>query len=105
MGGSSSTNAMAYVRGNRADYDGWEELGNKGWGYDEVLPYFIRSEKHQQHASRSGISWARRALSVDLPTFKRLVEDFIKACAAERIPPTQDYNGASQVGAARYIAP
>ena len=49
LGGSSSTNAMAYVRGNRADYDGWAALGNKGWSYDEVLPYFIRSENHQYY--------------------------------------------------------
>ena len=49
LGGSSSTNAMAYVRGNRADYDGWAELGNKGWSFEEVLPYFLRSEKHQQY--------------------------------------------------------
>ena len=102
LGGSSSTNAMAYVRGNRADYDGWEELGNKGWGYDEVLPYFIRSEKHQQYTQVDQEFHGQDGLlSVDLPTkFKSpFVEDFIKACAAERIPPTQDYNGASQVGA------
>ena len=44
LGGSSSTNMMAYVRGNRADYDGWAALGNDGWDYESVLPYFIRSE-------------------------------------------------------------
>lgn len=102
LGGSSSTNAMAYVRGNRADYDAWAELGNKGWGYEEVLPYFIRSEKHQQfeevdqhYHGKDGL------LSVSLPTrFKSpFVDDFIKACAAERIPTTQDYNAAEQTGA------
>ena len=102
LGGSSSTNAMAYVRGNRADYDGWAELGNKGWSYKEVLPYFIRSEKHQQfeevdqhYHGKDGL------LSVSLPTrFKSpFVDDFIQACAAERIPTTQDYNAAEQTGA------
>ena len=44
LGGSSGSNAMVYIRGNKADYDGWAALGNEGWSYDEVLPYFIKSE-------------------------------------------------------------
>ena len=102
LGGSSSTNAMAYVRGNRADYDGWAELGNKGWGYEEVLPYFIKSEKHQQFEKVDKNYHGKNGLlTVSLPTrFKSpFVDDFIKACAAERIPTTQDYNAAEQTGA------
>ena len=48
IGGCSSINAMAYVRGNKADYNGWADLGNEGWDYKSVLPYFIRSEKNEQ---------------------------------------------------------
>lgn len=47
LGGSSSTNAMAYVRGNRLDYDEWAKTGNKGWSYDEVLPFFKMSEHNE----------------------------------------------------------
>src|SRR3712207_6941803 len=46
IGGSSAINAMIYMRGQAADYDGWRQLGLSGWGWDDVLPYFLRHEDH-----------------------------------------------------------
>ena len=101
LGGSSSTNAMAYVRGNAADYDGWEALGNPGWGYKDVLPYFKRAENNAQiEQMDEGYHGSSGELGVSLPTsFKTpFVEGFMDACAAIGIPKNSDYNGAKQQG-------
>ena len=102
LGGSSSTNAMAYVRGNANDYDGWAELGNKGWGYKDVLPFFKKSENHEQiEKLDSDFHGKSGELNVTLPTkFKSpYVEGFIKACKNIGIPKNHDYNGLNQKGA------
>ena len=102
LGGSSSTNAMAYVRGNCADYDHWANLGNKGWDFNSILPYFKRSENHHQlDQVEADYHSDQGELDVCLPTrFKTpFVDDFVAACAAVGIPENKDYNGAKQEGA------
>ena len=51
LGGSSSINAMLYVRGQAADYDGWRQLGCEGWAWDDVLPYFRKAQRSEEHTS------------------------------------------------------
>jgi choline dehydrogenase len=99
LGGSSSTNAMAYVRGNKADYDEWENLGNQGWGFESILPFFKKSEHNEDLSNefhgKNGPLYVSFAKSHQTPFAKA----FVKACAEAGIPENQDYNGASQVGA------
>ncbi len=102
LGGSSSTNAMAYVRGNRADFDQWAELGNEGWDFDSILPYFKKSEQHAQADQMdAGYHGTFGEINVTLPTlFKTpFIDDFIASCAAVGIEENKDYNGAKQEGA------
>ncbi|GAB3540103.1 GMC family oxidoreductase [Spirosoma fluminis] len=102
LGGCSSTNAMAYVRGNRADYDDWAALGNTGWSYEDVLPYFIRSERNEQYDQldprfhgRNGLLNVTYATRFQTP----LASAFIESCTQSGIAENHDYNGASQDGA------
>ncbi|MEP7318926.1 MAG: GMC family oxidoreductase N-terminal domain-containing protein [Panacibacter sp.] len=98
LGGSSSTNAMAYVRGNKADYDEWESLGNKGWSYAEVLPLFKKSEHNEQlHNDYHGDSGPLNVTNSHQPT--PLGEVFVEACTQCGIKRNDDYNGAQQCGA------
>lgn len=100
IGGSSSTNAMAYVRGNRGDYDRWAAAGLDDWSYDKVLPYFRKTETWEGGAD------AYRGGSGPLRTqFCRykdpLIEAFAEASVQSGYPQTRDYNGAEQEGFGR----
>jgi choline dehydrogenase len=99
LGGSSSTNAMAYVRGNRADYDDWAALGNEGWGYDDILPYFRR---HEDNANLANDYHGRGGeLHVEFPNRYRspFADAFVDACLEKGFERNDDYNGARQAGA------
>ncbi len=101
LGGSSSTNAMLYVRGNKWDYDNWAALGNDGWSYKDVLPYFKKSEAnevfndeyHNQNGPL-GVSSASHASDLN--------QLFIDACVQQGIKQIDDCNGAEQEGSFLY---
>lgn len=99
LGGSSSTNAMAYVRGNHADYDDWAALGNKGWSAKDVLPYFRR---HEDNADIDNDYHGRGGeLNVEFPSRYRspFANAFVDACLETGFKRNDDYNGAHQKGA------
>lgn len=98
LGGSSTINAMIYARGPRSDYDNWEKLGNPGWGFDDVLPYFIKSENNAIHRE-SPLHGTSGPLSItDLRSPSPLNEVFLDACRSQGIPFTDDLNGAEHGG-------
>src|SRR5271156_6060220 len=101
LGGSSAINAMIYIRGNRADYDSWRDLGNAGWGFAEVLPYFKKSENQERGASEyHGVGGP---VNVADPRYVNpLTRAFLAAAEEIGIASNPDFNGAAQDGAALY---
>ncbi|MDX2100081.1 MAG: GMC family oxidoreductase N-terminal domain-containing protein [Leptolyngbyaceae cyanobacterium bins.59] len=101
LGGSSSINFMIYIRGNPHDYDYWQALGNPGWSYESVLPYFKKSEHQQQGASDyHGVNGELSVTDIAAPavTSQRFVDSAI-ALGYENNP---DFNGSQQQGAGLY---
>jgi choline dehydrogenase len=101
LGGCSSMNAMIYIRGNRADYDRWRDLGAAGWGYDDVLPYFIKAERNARlSGSLHGVDGP---LHVEDRRYTHpLSQAWVDAAVAWGMKPTDDFNGADQEGAGLY---
>jgi choline dehydrogenase len=98
MGGSSSINGLLYIRGQAEDFDHWRQLGNAGWSFTDVLPYFRRSE--DQERGEDDLHGVGGPLSVnDVSEGHPLCEAFIDACEQAGIPRTDDFNGATQEGA------
>ncbi|MFD0381902.1 GMC family oxidoreductase [Streptomyces stramineus] len=103
LGGGSSVNAMVYIRGNAADYDGWAARGLDGWAYRDVLPYFRRSEDNTRGADRYHGTGGPLAVS-DVRDRHPLSEAFRAAALAAGLPANPDFNGAAQEGAGFYQA-
>ncbi|MGO9699347.1 MAG: GMC family oxidoreductase, partial [Xanthobacteraceae bacterium] len=101
LGGSSSVNAMVYMRGQAADYDHWRQLGNSGWSYADVLPFFKKAERNERlhdefHGSDGPLNVAER------PYTNPLSHVFVEAAQQAGIPLNPDFNGASQHGCGLY---
>jgi choline dehydrogenase-like flavoprotein len=101
IGGSSSINAMIYMRGQAADYDGWRQLGLTGWGWEDVLPYFLKHEDHMAPPGplhRAGGEWR-----VEHPRIHWPILDVIQAAMASAgIPAIEDFNGGDNFGSSYF---
>jgi choline dehydrogenase len=101
LGGSSSVNAMVYMRGQPQDYDHWRQLGNTGWSYADVLPLFKKSERNERirdefHGADGPLNVTRR------PYTHPLSQAFVEAAQQAGLPLNPDFNGASQLGCGQF---
>ncbi|MEX0644727.1 MAG: GMC family oxidoreductase N-terminal domain-containing protein [Parvularculaceae bacterium] len=101
LGGSSSINAMIYIRGTRSDYDMWARLGATGWSYDDVLHYFRKSEDQERGADIYHGAGGPLAVS-DLRYKNPLSDLFLDAAAELQLPKNDDFNGKTQEGVGYY---
>lgn len=103
LGGTSCINGMVYIRGQREDYDNWQALGNEGWSYNDVLPYFKRSEDKAEGANewhgKGGPLWVQEVANEDKLD---LADIFIEAAVQTGLPFNDDFNGPTQEGAGYY---
>jgi len=101
IGGCSAINAMIYMRGQAQDYDQWRQIGLTGWGWDEVLPYFLKHENHVAPPNalhRKGGEW-----SVDYPRMRWEILDAVQEAAAEMgIPKVDDFNTGDNFGSSYF---
>ncbi len=101
LGGSSSINAMIYMRGHRQDYDDWQALGCDGWSFADVLPYFKKGEDQERGASEHhGVGGPLHV--ADLVAPHPLSQAFLQACAQVGLPRNEDFNGPDQDGVGLY---
>ena len=101
LGGSSSINGLLWIRGQSNDYDNWRQQGNKGWGWKDVLPYFIKSEnnelgKGKYHSDSGPIMVANKKIKL------KMLDEFINAAEEKGIPKTHDFNTGDNFGVGFY---
>jgi choline dehydrogenase-like flavoprotein len=101
IGGSSSMNAMIYVRGSRKDFDDWARQGATGWSYPDLLPYFVKSEANEsKHGDLHGTDGP--SMSAIAASMHPLVDRFVQATVENGHVRNDDFNGRSQFGVGRY---
>ena len=101
LGGSSSINGLLWIRGQSNDYDNWRQQGNKGWGWDDVLPYFIKSENNELgegkfHSDSGPIMVANKKIKL------KMLDEFINAAEEKGIPRSEDFNTGDNFGVGFY---
>jgi choline dehydrogenase len=101
LGGTSSINGMIYMRGNAADYDQWRQLGNEGWDYASVLPYFRKAEDNERGADEYHGAGGPLRVS-NQPYEWEIAKALLEACQQAGIPFNPDFNGARQEGCGYY---
>src|SRR4051794_29192883 len=101
LGGSSSINAMVYIRGAREDYDAWRDAGNPGWGYDDLLPLFKRSEDNERGDSEYHGTGGPLTVS-DSRSRNPMSQAWVDAATETGLPPNDDFNGERQDGVGIY---
>ncbi len=103
LGGSSSINGMVYMRGHRFDYDDWAAVGNTGWSFREVLPYFKKSENNEEFGDSDPLYHGKGGLMNvrNADSYNPLVDMMCEAAASMQMPLTSDFNGAQQEGFGR----
>jgi choline dehydrogenase len=97
LGGSSSINGLLWIRGQSNDYNNWRQQGNSGWGWDDVLPYFIKSEnnelgKSEFHNDKGPITVANKRINL------KMLDEFLNAAEEQGIPKTNDFNKGDNFG-------
>ncbi len=97
LGGTSAINGLVYIRGQKEDFEHWRQLGNSGWGFEDVLPYFRKAERQERGAD--AYHGADGPLGVsDLSLRHPICEAFVASAAKLGIPRNVDFNGSSQEG-------